>query len=505
MENTRMRNGFFRGYLSLWVSLSLIVFVGSYHNALVGGTLDEETPVIMSDMEGLKSMAGDRPWTPPKYELQPDALGYSPDSFGIPAGMESRVSFWVDIYSKYTTDQGLLHDSQYINIVYESVDFSDVMSQADLSLHQKTRARKKRVDEAKRAIRERLARLQKLKNSEGLEGEDLRYWNLFSSVEGNRKFVEAGREGRLRFQLGQKDRFEQGIHYSGKYLEEMEQIFRDEKLPIELTRLPFVESSFNIKARSRVGASGIWQFMRYTGRQYLKMNAFVDERNDPLIATRAAAKLLRFNYNMLESWPLAVTAYNHGPAGVRRLSQKFSTTNIVELIDVRKGRFGFASANFYASFLAALVVEKNAKAFFSNPIWMPTLKTELLKLDRSIFTKNLVEFFSGDEQKAQESNPHLHSSVWRGNRTLREGTSIRIPQGMKDLFVQKSKEYKMQALQKGEKTEQKLEAEYRVERGDTLSEIAHQFNVSVQDILELNDIGNPRLLRPGVKISIPEK
>ena len=90
--------------------------------------------------------------------------------------------------------------------------------------------------------------------------------------------------------------------------------------------------------------------MRYTARPYLKINQSVDERNDPMAATRAAAKLLRNNYMMLEDWPLAVTGYNHGPAGVRRLVRKFMTKNLVELLDVRKGRFGFASANFYTSF-----------------------------------------------------------------------------------------------------------------------------------------------------------
>lgn len=464
-------------------------------------SLDEETPVMMNDMEPVKELAGDLPWKPPVYGDQGGALGYANETFAIPNGMEERVSFWVDIYSKYTTDQGLLHDSQYVHLVYESVDFTDIMTRTDLSLHQKTRARKKRVDQAKQTVRERLRRLQKVPNSDGLQGEDLRYWHLFSEITDDNKFVDAAREGRLRFQLGQKDRFEQGIHYSGKYLAEMEKIFRNEKLPIELTRLPFVESSFNIKARSRVGASGIWQFMRYTGRQYLKINAWVDERNDPLMATQAAARLLRNNYNMLNSWPLAVTAYNHGPAGVKRLTEKLNTADIVELIDVRKGRFGFASANFYASFLAALAVEKNAKAFFPHPLWMSPMATELVQLDHSISVNELAEAFSGDPNLAREANPHLHSSIWRNRRLLRPGLKFRIPKANKDLVLaqwqtRKASEPKILAKTKGQ--------EYRVERGDTLSDIARQFGVSVQALMDHNDILSPRLIRAGMKIMIPE-
>src|SRR4029078_12446805 len=122
-------------------------------------------------------------------------------------------------------------------------------------------------------------------------------------------------------------------------------IFRQEGLPIELTRLPFVESSFNLRARSKVGATGLWQFMRSTARLYMRMDASADERNDPLRATRAAAKKLRDNFEMLQSWPLPITAYNRGPSGVKRLTEKLGTTDIVDIIDVRKGHFGFASAN----------------------------------------------------------------------------------------------------------------------------------------------------------------
>ena len=137
------------------------------------------------------------------------------------------------------------------------------------------------------------------------------------------KFKIASERNRLRMQLGQKDRFVLGIFFSGRYIREMEKIFREEKVPIELTRLPFVESSFNLYAYSKVGASGIWQFMRSTGRLFhLRIDNICDLRNDPLAATRAAARLLRMNYEMLKSWPLALTAYNHGPRGVSSIVKK---------------------------------------------------------------------------------------------------------------------------------------------------------------------------------------
>src|SRR5690606_2761679 len=176
---------------------------------------------------------------------------------------------------------------------------------------------------------------------------------------------------------------------------------------------PFVESSFNLRARSKVGASGIWQFMRSTARMYMRMDRSADERNDPLRATRAAAKKLRENFTMLQSWPLAVTAYNHGPYGVKRLTEKAGTTDIVELVDVRKGRFGFASASFYASCLAALKVEADAEKHFGPLEILPELRGAEIKLTRNLGVKEILKFFGGDEALARMMNPHINEVVWK--------------------------------------------------------------------------------------------
>lgn len=461
-------------------------------------TNEDDAPVAVDEMEPNIPIPGDRPWEPPNYAGQANALGYQPATFTVPAGMEERVAFWVDIYTQYSTNQGILHDSKYINLIYEKLGFSDIQARADLTDNQKVRARRARVKDTKKMIKERLLKLSKLSEATGLEGEDLRYWNLFEKVEGKDRFKEATHRKRLRFQLGQSDRFAQGIHYSGRYLRQMEGIFREEGLPIELTRLPFVESSFNLKARSRVGASGIWQFMPYTGRQFLKMNFSVDERNDPLKATRAAARLFKINYSMLETWPLAVTAYNHGPAGMRRLVQKENTNNLAELLDVRKGRFGFASANFYACFLAALEIERNAKKYFPNAMWMAEHKREAIQLDRNVSNQGLLELFGGDVDRAEFFNPHIHSFVWRGWRVVQQNSEIYVPMGEREPAMVKIASLKDQKPQR-------MEGEtYRVQSGDTLSDIASRFGVTVHAIVNANEIANPRALRAGQKLTIPK-
>ena len=99
-------------------------------------------------------------------------------------------------------------------------------------------------------------------------------------------------ETRIRSQRGAKEHFREGLRISGRYMAQMQKIFRDEGLPAEIAYLPLVESSFNIRARSSVGALGMWQFMPETGKKFMRIDAAVDERRDPMASTRAAARLL---------------------------------------------------------------------------------------------------------------------------------------------------------------------------------------------------------------------
>lgn len=426
------------------------------------------------------------------------AIGYTEDVFAIPKGLEERVSFWVDIYSQYSTRQGLLHDSRYVHIIYEAVDFSSIYEDFSLNPYQKERARKNLLKKKKKEITIILQKLHKAKNSNNLNEKEKRIWTLFQRVNSKNKFREATRKGRLRFQLGQSDRFLKGIYYSGAYLKQMESIFKKYELPLELTRLPFVESSFNINARSKAGASGIWQFMRYTGRQYLRMSNAVDERNDPIRSTEGAAKLFRFNYRYLGDWPLAVTAYNHGSAGVKRMLKKHGATSLMELVDKRQGRFRFASANFYASFLAALHVERNANKFFKEPKWEKVKKVREIKLSQSLNPKTLLSWFNNDLKQAKSFNLHIRRSAWKGWYLLRKNDFIRVPaESYEKVLAAFQKLPRQKSIAAGKQM-------YRISRGDSLSVIARRFRTSVRKIKNVNGITNPSRIRAGQKIIIPQ-
>lgn len=329
-----------------------------------------------------------RAWRAPVFSQQKNVTGYSENAFATPKGMEKQVQFWVDVYTKYTTQQGIIHDSENFDKVYEVVD---------LALFATDAAKQKHIDTVKKNITEKFK-------------------------------LNAEEEARLRYQLGQKDRMQDAIFYSGRYLEDMEAIFKKEGLPLELTRLVFVESSFNVFARSKVGASGVWQIMPYTAKPYRMISTHVDKRNDPMEATKVAAKLLKQNYRMLEAWPLAVTGYNHGPTGVRKMTETYNTRELGELIQNVKSRqsFGFASRNFYASFLAALEVEKNAATYFKDVKWAHRLPASEFVLPKPTQYRDVVQWFGGDDKRAQLFNPHLTHAARKGIVPAR--TKISVPE-----------------------------------------------------------------------------
>jgi membrane-bound lytic murein transglycosylase D len=172
-------------------------------------------------------------------------------------------------------------------------------------------------------------------------------------------------ETRIRSQRGAKEHFAEGLRVSGRYMAQMQKIFRDEGLPVELAYLPLVESSFNIRARSGVGAVGMWQVMAETGKKFMRVDAAVDERRDPMASTRAAARLLKENYRILGNWPLAITAYNHGTDGIFRGIKDVESDNLVDLIQrYQSPTVGFASKNFYAEFLAVVDIVTNSDLYF---------------------------------------------------------------------------------------------------------------------------------------------
>jgi membrane-bound lytic murein transglycosylase D len=275
--------------------------------------------------------------------------------FPRPAGLEPAVNFWTRVYTEVDTRSGFIHDDWRLDIVYQTVRFADDQSSRD------RRRRVERATEVTRNILNKLATGAR----ESLNNEEERVLALFPEGTTNAEFRSAA--GRLRFQLGQSDRFRAGLIRSGTWKPYILEVLEQRGLPRELAALPHVESSFDPTAYSKVGAAGLWQFTRSTGVRYMRIDHIVDERRDPFFATDAAARLLADNYSVIQTWPLALTAYNHGLAGMRRAVQQQKTSDIATIVAKYQSRsFGFASRNFYAAFLAALQIDTDPERYFEH-------------------------------------------------------------------------------------------------------------------------------------------
>ena len=289
------------------------------------------------------------------------------ENFNVPQGLERAVDFWIDIYSKYDVNHIVIHDTDYF-VVYEVIDASDLADVDEFSQEIKDQIIESRIDVVKNKYRNILSEINEaqVEGNADLSGLHKDVYRKFSSIQASNVFLDASRAGRIRAQKGQASSFREGIYQSRAYISKIEEIFLNEGLPKELARLPYVESYFNPKAVSHRSAAGIWQFMRGTGKEYLKVTKYYDERKDPVVSTYAAAKLLKQSYKYLwEDWPLAVTSYNHGRFGMKKASAITGSKDLVDIIrNYNSSTFGFASKNFYAEFLAALFLDLNKKAFF---------------------------------------------------------------------------------------------------------------------------------------------
>jgi len=370
-------------------------------------------------------------------------------TFPVPPGLKTAVDFWKMVYTKYDRNYEIFHDTEDLSIVYSVLDFNDLAKNPSLSEQERHNIRRARVQEEKDRILTILNRLaQGVNSTKELSLGELAVYKLFKDNPDPDSFRAAMDEGRLRSQVGIRDNFINGLKSSGAYLEDIENIFNSYDLPVELSRLAFVESMFNLRAVSKVGASGIWQFMPSTGRLYLNIDSVTDERNDPIQASHAAAKLLKSNFDALGSWPLAINAYNSGRATMKSAVRSLGTTDIATIIQFyRGGVYGFASRNFYACFLAALEVSNHYEKYFGKVQRQAPLRSEYFILKWPAYLNDLASQATTPWATLQDMNPNFSQDILAGNRKIPAGYFLRIPRGTQGNFAQAEELLHTQAMQ----------------------------------------------------------
>lgn len=373
-----------------------------------------------------------------------------PTPFVTPPELAPAVEFWKKVFSEFSLSQLIFFDPLDMSKIYEVVD----------------------VGEGGRS-------------DAYIDGERARI------AAANGVDIE-----RVRAQRGVKERTAAGIKRSGRYIAQIQQIFKDAGLPPELTYLPIVESSYDINARSSVGAVGIWQFMPRTGRQYMRVGGGIDERRDPLESSRAAAAYLKQAYDSLGSWPLAITSYNYGPAGMARAVAEVGSDQLPDLIEKYNHPYwGFAPKHFYAEFLAAVEIGTNLNRYF------PALET-----DTPVEIKEVV--VSGKTSLASLiSSSGLKRDEFLGwNPALSPATRI-VPAGYRAKLPSDKSVTPLVEVAKFQVPEPRPRAQvvhHRVKRGETLFEIARLYGASVERILQVNGIRKTHLLKVGTTLRIPK-
>ena len=418
------------------------------------------------------------------------------EKFPLPENLKDNVEFWTKIYTRYSTDQVIIHDAVHINIIYKVINLDDYFAR-DVSYRLKWKKVNQVKNEYKKILR-RLAHMHSPIDTRLLNEKELYVYNLWKDVDEKDKFYRASRN--IRGQKGLKDQFKRGLERSGRYMREMQKIFEEYGLPRELCYLPHVESSFNYKAYSKMGAAGMWQFTRSTGRLFLKINYSIDERFDPILCTEAAARLLKKNYEELGSWPLAITAYNHGLAGMKRAKRKLKTDDFGVIVAKYRSRsFGFASRNFYAEFLAAKEIAENSEKYFQDIVFEPPLEYREFELPNYVSLNALAKLFNIDKEELALYNPAFRQPILRSHRRIPRGYRLRLPNYD---WLEPEKLYA--ALPTGERHQDQIKDKYyKVRRGDNLGDIARRAGVSVRAIMALNDIYNPNYIVEGQLLELP--
>src|SRR5215469_9097063 len=391
-----------------------------------------------------------------------------------PPELERDVQFWVRVYTEVDTNGGFLHDQYNLAVVYEALHFAPNTS---------PRERERIVDQKRSHYEAALRRIAAAKDGP-LSDEDQHIKDMWGAEGTPSRLLEAIDD--IRFQLGQSDRFREGLIRSGAWETHIAETLANLGLPPELSVLPHVESSFNPAAYSKVGAAGLWQFMRSTGRRFMRIDSAVDDRLDPFRSTEADAQLLAYNYRLLGTWPLALTAYNHGAEGMRRAVQTLGTTDIVKIVRNYHGRtFGFASRNFYVSFLAALEVDRNPEKYFGPIERSDEARFQEVTVPAYVNIGPLAKALKIDLSQLRALNPALLRSVWDGQRHVPKSYHLRLPyDGEKWSSEMLAARLAPSDLFAGQPELRR----YRVRSGDTMTSVAEAYGLTPTSLGTANRI-----------------
>ena len=300
------------------------------------------------------------------------------------------------------------------------------------------------------------------------------------------------------FQTVARNHFALWLSRSTQYLPMMKSVFREEGLPEDLVYLSLIESGFSPRAYSYSRAAGLWQFMRGTGRKYgLRINAWIDQRRDPVMSTRAAAKYLKDLYTEFHSWSLALAAYN---AGEGKVANAVADTGTKDYWEIRNSNtLTNETKDYVPKFLAAVRIAKDPSRYgFENIDYQSPLDTETATLQHPAEIRVLAKAAGVSLRTFRKMNPEF--TRWATPPHM-SPISLNIPAGKKEDFL-------ANVARLPHTSRRSLYANidggvHTIRPGESLWTIARRYHVSMQALMNANGLSSSSLIHTGRRINIP--
>ncbi len=429
------------------------------------------------------------------------------DTFSCPDSLLPRVAFWVEVFSRWDTSTAIFHDKDNPHRVYSTVKRKEGCrrSRKGDSVYRERRRLKKSL----LSVNSKLAKGRSLSKSEQ-RLKDLFIGEPISNIK--------SAADRIRCQSGNKDRMKTALSHFMSYRPVILDALKSQNITSELQYLPFVESAFNPNAVSHVGAAGLWQIMPSTGRTLgLTVNNKVDERFDPTSASYAAALYFRNSVDNLsetafengltvvnkELNPFVITSYNYGVRGMERAINQVGLDYERLLREYKSPSFQTAVKNFYASFLAARHVAKNAEKFFGHIEQDTSINLgshNIVNVKRATSAKRFAAQTGVKVESLKKLNPALKSVIWKHKALIPKGYQMKLPYREAGWSTQMASLYQLPA-----EREEPGFLWHRVRSGQTACGIAERYNASCRALRKLNNLDRKGTIFVGKKIKVPTR
>jgi membrane-bound lytic murein transglycosylase D len=290
-----------------------------------------------------------------------------------------------------------------------------------------------------------------------------------------------------------KSYLEDGLSRGARFLPMIQNVLRAEGLPLDLAYVPLVESAFKTNALSRAKAKGMWQFMRPTALENgLKHDWYIDERAEPIKATRAAAKYFKTLHRMFDGdWHLALASYNGGPGRVQRAIKRSGRTDFWKLTATTR-YLPRETREYVPLILAAIIVARNPAQYGLNPVPVEAPAHETVTLPVAVDLRRVAEWTGTPVNAIQELNPELR----RWTTPIRaKDYELKVPEGSAEIIQDR--------LAQADPTDLAPLRWHTVKKGETISTIARKLKVSRADLAEANYLSVKSRVASGQRLIIP--